>query len=129
MTRGEESRAGRRSTERLHKRYLYRDLSIDTLHSRSIGFTWDLNGRVPPSALAFSLLSYPVQALDWGQTLGFHTIYNAALSNGIEYESGRNEHEAEETTAVCAFEAAAGPKCWRALTSKLDSDRPEPLMY
>lgn len=26
------------------------------------------------------------RVFDWGQALGFHTIYNAGLSNGIEIE-------------------------------------------
>lgn len=39
-----------------------------------------------PSRVPVSLTSRGY--FDWGQTLGFHTIYNAALSNGIEYERG-----------------------------------------
>lgn len=45
-----------------------------------------LSGSIPPSsAVPVSLAN---RIFDWGQTLGFHTIYNAALSNGIEYGRG-----------------------------------------
>lgn len=47
-----------------------------------------------PSHVPVSLTSRAY--FDWGQTLGFHTIYNAALSNGIEYERGWNEHMLEK---------------------------------
>lgn len=96
------------SFKRLHKRYLYRDLLIDALYFRDpsdshgistmflpLPLLYSLPLYLPSSHLSDSISSfYPVSVslasriFDWGQTLGFHTIYNAALSNGIEYERG-----------------------------------------
>lgn len=93
--------------------YLYRDLLIDALYFRdpsdSHGIsTMFLSLSLPrrPCILSSPCLpSFPSRVpvslasrgyFDWGQTLGFHTIYNAALSNGIEYERGWNEHMLEK---------------------------------
>ena len=101
--------------------YLYRDLLIDALYFRdpsdSHGIsTMFLSLSLPrrPCILSSPCLpSFPSRVpvsltsrgyFDWGQTLGFHTIYNAALSNGIEYERGWNEHMLEKWRVRCARE-------------------------
>lgn len=51
-------------------------------------------GRFCSRSSARLSLTGPIAAYR-GQTLGFHTIYNAALSDEMEYERGRNGHELE----------------------------------
>lgn len=94
--------------------YLYRDLLIDALYFRDPSDSHGISTMFLFLSLSPSLPLYPILSVstlfpshvpvsltsrayfDWGQTLGFHTIYNAALSNGIEYERGWNEHMLEK---------------------------------
>lgn len=110
------------SLKRLHKLLsLSRFIDRCTLLPWPIRFTWDFNDvslslslpRRPCILSSPCLPSFPSRVpvsltsrgyFDWGQTLGFHTIYNAALSNGIEYERGWNEHMLEKWRVRCARE-------------------------
>lgn len=94
--------------------YLHRDLLIDALYFRDPSDSHGISTMFLPPSPSPSLPLYPILSastlfpsrvpvsltsrgyFDWGQTLGFHTIYNAALSNGIEYERGWNEHMLEK---------------------------------
>lgn len=88
--------------------------------SLSLSLIVSLSVSLPlfPSHVPVSLASRGY--FDWGQTLGFHTIYNAALSNGIEYERGWNEH----MLAKMAIEYAR-EKNWNAYTVRWPSWKSE----
>lgn len=116
--------------------YLYRDLLIDALYFRDPSDSHGISTMFLFLSLSPSLPLYPILSVstlfpshvpvsltsrayfDWGQTLGFHTIYNAALSNGIEYERGWNEHMLEKWRSNAERRTLAWNACKREIEEK-----------